>query len=400
MIIVENSIPDTKIEELEHQNQEELESLGRLIILLEDIKNIENSNIDYANELLKEVQFKEYLILGKLGTFFKQFFQSYYETKIKQIHNLNLIINTIKLKSFDKQNNEINDFAFINKNRHLSNISNKSKSINFQKYIGKKDILDIIDSIPLINEFNHEYNDNYEKYIGKEINNLKTNENINDLNLLKQIKEEKFIFENKIEELCDKGTESEELNNVKNILLNDNSNEQKNIIWCINYLNEFRSKLSIVDEKVYNAFIILFDIIFTKLNEKKLYQNLDLAIILIQTISKKKGIENVLLEEEFKENKVLKNADMWTNLIKQKIKDLLNKISEDAKDNEESKDNVENFIYIKENIEPMLVSYIFTMKDFNIDDETKRKVIEDISKMKDYEKYNINFEELLSYLAE
>ena len=91
---------------------------------------------------------------------------------------------------------------------------------------------------------------------------------------------------------------------------------------------------------------------------------------------------------------------MWTNLIKQKIKDLLNKISEDAKDNEESKDNVENFIYIKENIEPMLVSYIFTMKDFNIDDETKRKVIEDISKMKDYEKYNINFEELLSYLAE
>ena len=400
MIIVENSIPDTKIEELEHQNQEELESLGRLIILLEDIKNIENSNIDYANELLKEVQFKEYLILGKLGTFFKQFFQSYYETKIKQIHNLNLIINTIKLKSFDKQNNEINDFAFINKNRHLSNISNKSKSINFQKYIGKKDILDIIDSIPLINEFNHEYNDNYEKYIGKEINNLKANENINDLNLLKQIKEEKFIFENKIEELCDKGTESEELNNVKNILLNDNSNEQKNIIWCINYLNEFRSKLSIVDEKVYNAFIILFDIIFTKLNEKKLYQNLDLAIILIQTISKKKGIENVLLEEEFKENKVLKNADMWTNLIKQKIKDLLNKISEDAKDNEESKDNVENFIYIKENIEPMLVSYIFTMKDFNIDDETKRKVIEDISKMKDYEKYNINFEELLSYLAE
>ena len=304
------------------------------------------------------------------------------------------------MKSFDKQNNEINDFAFINKNRHLSNISNKSKSINFQKYIGKKDILDIIDSIPLINEFNHEYNDNYEKYIGKEINNLKANENINDLNLLKQIKEEKLIFENKIEELCDKGTESEELNNVKNILLNDNSNEQKNIIWCINYLNEFRSKLSIVDEKVYNAFIILFDIIFTKLNEKKLYQNLDLAIILIQTISKKKGIENVLLEEEFKENKVLKNADMWTNLIKQKIKDLLNKISEDAKDNEESKDNVENFIYIKENIEPMLVSYIFTMKDFNIDDETKRKVIEDISKMKDYEKYNINFEELLSYLAE
>ena len=400
MIIVENSIPDTKIEILEQQNQEELESLGRLIILLEDIKNIENSNIEYANELLKEVQFKESLILGKLGNLFKQFFQSYYETKIKQVQNLNIIINTMKLKSFNKQNNEMNDFAFINKNRHLTNISNKSQSINYQKYIGKKDILDIIDSIPLINEFNHEYNDNYEKYIGNEINNLKNIETINDLNLLKQIKEEKFIFENKIEEISIKGIESDELNIVKNILLSDNSNEQKYIMWCVNYLNEFRSKLSIVDEKVYNAFIILFGIIFTKLNEKKLYQTLDLAIILIQTISKKQGIENILLEEEFKDNQIFKNAEMWTNLIKQKIKDLLDKISEDAKDNEEIKDNAENVIYIKENIEPMLIGYIFTMKDFNIDDETKRSVIEDISQMKEYEKYNINFEKLLSYLTE
>ena len=167
----------------------------------------------------------------------------------------------------------------------------------------------------------------------------------------------------------------------------------------INYLNNFRAKLSIVDEKVYNAFIILFDLMFDKLNEKKLYQTLDLAIILIQTISKKKDMECILLEEEFKDNKIFKNADIWTNLIIQKTKDLFDKINEEGKDDKEKKENMETVEYIKGNIEPILVSYIFTMKDFNIDDETKRKVIEDICKMKEYEKFHFNFDELISYLS-
>ena len=63
MIIVENSNPEIKLEELEQKNQEELESLGRLILLFEDIKNIENSNLEYAKEILKEVKFQEFLIL-------------------------------------------------------------------------------------------------------------------------------------------------------------------------------------------------------------------------------------------------------------------------------------------------------------------------------------------------
>ena len=61
MIIVENEIQDKALEEFEQKNTEELESLERLIILLEDIKNIENSNLEYAKELLKEVSFKEFL---------------------------------------------------------------------------------------------------------------------------------------------------------------------------------------------------------------------------------------------------------------------------------------------------------------------------------------------------
>ena len=378
MIFVENSIPDVKVEELEDKNREELDSLAKLIILFEDIKNIENSNIDYAKELLKEVQFKDFLIIGNLGNLCKAYFQSYYETKIKQMKNLTKIIEIMKLKSDIKDNNDINDFVIINKNRNISNVQ---ELVNDQNYIGKKDILEIIDSILLINENNNEYNNNF---LEKEIDKIKKMENINELNLLKEIKEEKIIFENKIGELCDNGTESKEFNVVKNILLNDNSNEQKKIIWCVNYLNKYRAKLSTVDEKVYNAFKILFDIIFNKLNEKKLYQTLDLAIILIQTISKKKDMENILLEEEFKNNIIFKNADIWKNLIIQKTKDLFDKINEETKDNKENKDNLENVNYIKENIEPILVSYIFAMKDFNIDDNIKRKVIEDICKMKDY----------------
>jgi hypothetical protein len=397
MIIVENVVPDIKIEELEEKNREELDSLERLIILFEDIKNIEASNINYAKELLKEVQFKEFLIIGNLGNLCKAYFESYYEIKIKQIQNLKKIIEIMRLKSYNKQNNEINDFVIINNSR---NISNASDSVNNQKYIGKKDILEIIDSIPLINEFNNEYNNNYVKIVEKEIDNLKKMENINKLNLLKEIKEEKIIFENRLEELCNKGTESDELEIVKNIILNDNSDNQKNINWLVNYLNNYRAKLSIVDEKVYNAFKILFEIIFNKLNEKKLYQILDLAIILIQTISKKKDMENILLEEEFKKNKIFKDAELWINLIIQKTKDLFDKINEDVKDNKENKENLDNVNYIKENIEPILVSYIFNMRDFNVDEITQRKVIEEICKMKEYEKFHFSYDDLLLDLVQ
>ena len=397
MIIVENVVPDIKIKELEEKNREELDSLERLIILFEDIKNIETSNINYAKELLKEVQFKEFLIIGNLGNLCKAYFESYYEIKIKQIQNLKKIIEIMRLKSYNKQNNEINDFVIINNSR---NISNASDSVNNQKYIGKKDILEIIDSIPLINEFNNEYNNNYVKIVEKEIDNLKKMENINKLNLLKEIKEEKIIFENRLEELCNKGTESDELEIVKNIILNDNSDNQKNINWLVNYLNNYRAKLSIVDEKVYNAFKILFEIIFNKLNEKKLYQILDLAIILIQTISKKKDMENILLEEEFKKNKIFKDAELWINLIIQKTKDLFDKINEDVKDNKENKENLDNVNYIKENIEPILVSYIFNMRDFNVDEITQRKVIEEICKMKEYEKFHFSYDDLLLDLVQ
>ena len=397
MIIVENEIQDKKLEELEKKNSEELESLERLIILFEDIKNIEYSNLDYAKEILNDVKFKEYLIIGNLGNICKAYFESYYETKIKQTQNLKLIINIMKMKSKAKSNNENKDFIIINDSRNLSNISEFN---NNQNYLGKNEILEIIDSMLLINKYNNEYNDNFMKIIGQEINNLKKMESINELTLLKGIKEEKEIIENKIEEICEKGIESAELNNIKDILSKDNSNEQKYIVWTINYLNKYRSKLSIIEEKVYNAFKSLFDIMFNKLDEKKLFQSFDLAIILIQTFSKKKGNENILLEEEFKNNKIFQNVDLWINLIIQKSKDLFDKINEETKDNKENKDNIDNVSYIKENIEPILVSYIFTMKDFNVDDKTKRNVIEDICKRNEYSKFNFNIDELMSYAVD
>jgi hypothetical protein len=389
--MLENKISDKKLKELEEKNIEELESLQRLIILLEDIKNIENSNLDYAKEILNEVKFKEFLIIGRIGNLFKIYFESYYETKIKQTQNLKKLINIMKLIFYSTPNNL--DYEIINSNR---NISNCSESGNSQKYLGKNDILEIINSISLLNKCNNEFNDNYKKIISKEIDNLKKMEKINDLNLLKGIKEEKYIFENRLEEICKNGTQSDELNNVKNLILNDNSDEQKSIIWTINYLNKFRSILSVVEEKVYNAFKIIFEVIFIKLNEKKLYQSLDLAIILIQTFSTKKGNENFLLEEEFKENKIFKNEEIWINLIIQKSKELYEKIEEESKECKDNKDK-DNIDYIKENLEPILISYVFSMKDFNVDNAIKKKVLEHICKMEQFIKFNFNVNDLMVY---
>ena len=393
---MENEIPNINLEELEEKNKDELESLERLIILFEDIKNIEYSNLNYAKELLKDVQFKDFLLIGKLGNLCKAYFQSYYETKLKLIQNLKKIIIIMKLKSINNINNENNDFIISNDSRNTSNVS---ESISKQNYIGKKDIFEIINSISLINDLNNENKDNYEKIIGKEIENITKMENVNHLNILKEIKEEKIIFENRLKDICDKGTNSEELNIVKSSFLNDNSNEQKYIIWCVNYLNKYRAKLSVVKEKVYDAFKILFDIIFNKLIEKKLYGTLDLAIILIQTFSKRIDEENLLLEEEFKNNKILQSPDIWVNLIMEKAKELFDKTNEENSNNE-YQNNIDNFNYIKENIVSILIGYIFSMKDFNINDKDIRKVIEEICNKEEFIKFNFNIDILISSAVE
>ena len=157
----------------------------------------------------------------------------------------------MKLKISSKSINNSDDYLLVNNNRILSSIS---EEINEQNYIGKKDILEIIDSMSLLNALNNDYNDNYMNIIGKEIDKLKTKDNLDDLDLLKRIKEEKLIFENNMEDICNNGTESKHLNNITNTILNDNADEQKYIVWTVNYLNKYRSKLSLIEEKVYNAF--------------------------------------------------------------------------------------------------------------------------------------------------
>jgi hypothetical protein len=394
MIIVENDVEDKKIEELEKKNNEELESLEHLIVLFEDIKNIESSNLDYAKEVLKDVHFNDKTIIGHLGNLCKAYFDSYYEIKIEQTQNLKKIITLMKLKTSSKTFN--NDYTLSNNNRNVSNISEQNTEPN---YIGKKDILEIIDTMASINKLNNEFNNNYMKILGNEIDKLKTMEKLDDLDMLKKIKEEKLNFENSLEDICNKGNESNDLEKVKNILINDNTDEQKYIIWTINYLNKYRSKLSFIEEKVYDAFKELFEIIFNKVIDKELYQTLDLAIILIQTFSTKKLNKNVLLEEEFKNNKIFQNKDIWINLILQKTQDLFDKVNEQSKINKENLDENDS-VYIKENIEPILVSYIFTMKDFNIDNQKKKLIIEEICQMDSYSKFNFNIDELMSYSSD
>lgn len=373
---IKSEITETRIKELETRNRDELESLEKLIILIEDMKNIETSNLKYAEEVLKDVSFDDKLIIGKLGSIVKSYIESYYSTKQKQAENLKKLISILKLNKA------------VSEDAENENENETEPHMMEQKYIGKKDIANILGAIPIINDYNKENEINYNKFVGEKIDNLKNMDGIEDLNILKIIKEEKCIFEQKIEDICIYGTNSQELDELKNIIASDDSKEQEKCIWTINYLNKYRAKLSTIDIKVYNAFTVLFDIIFTKLEEKEIFQYIDLGIILIQTFSKTENNNNILLENEFKKHKAFQNENIWINLIKQKTMDLVSKIGE------ENKDNIQ---YIKENIEPILISYIFTMKDFSVDDITRQKVIEDFCNLESNKEYKFDIETLLSY---
>ena len=154
----------------------------------------------YAKEVLKDVHFNDKTIIGHLGNLCKAYFDSYYEIKIEQTQNLKKIITLMKLKTSSKTFN--NDYTLSNNNRNVSNISEQNTEPN---YIGKKDILEIIDTMASINQLNNEFNNNYMKILGNEIDKLKTMEKLDDLDMLKKIKEEKLNFENSLEDLCNKG---------------------------------------------------------------------------------------------------------------------------------------------------------------------------------------------------
>ena len=222
MIVDEDKKEEKKIEELEIKNMEELLSLEQLIVLLEDIKNIEISNINFINKILEEVEFKTDLILGNIGNICKSYFESYYEKKKKQTENLNQLIVLMKSKSFAKSINENEEFVIVYND---GNLANSDQKVN-ENYIYKKDIFEIIDSLKLINEHNNEFNEIYEININKNLNNIKEMKNFKELDYLKEVKEENVLFTTKIANICKLGTESNDFQEVKNILLNDDSDEQ------------------------------------------------------------------------------------------------------------------------------------------------------------------------------
>ena len=71
---------------------------------------------------------------------------------------------------------------------------------------------------------------------------------------------------------------------------------------------------------------MVFDILINKFYEKKVFEQLDLAIILLQTFSIQKDNNNYLLEEEFKDKELFQKDDFWKNTMIQKIDDLVEKI--------------------------------------------------------------------------
>ena len=153
-----------------------------------------------------------------------------------------------------------------------------------------------------------------------------------EFDFLKEVKEEKIIFEDKLKIVCKNGKECNEFQEVKNILLNDDSNEQHRATWMLNYLNKNRSSLSLVNQNIFDSLKELFEAILDKLYEKKVFSNLDLCIILLQTFGTKKDDNNYLLEEEFKNKELFKKEDLWKSMIMQKINDLIESINIERKD--------------------------------------------------------------------
>ena len=392
MINKENQNLKNQIKELEIKNVEELLSLERLIILLEDIKNIENSSVNYIKKILDEIEFNADLIIGNLGNICKSYFEQYYEIKKKQNQNLSQLINLMKTKAFSKSNNKNKEFVIVFNN--INSLDSKDPNI-YKNYIYKNDIFEIFESLSLLNQYYNEFNENYEININKKLNDLKEMDNFKELDILKAEKEEKIIFEEKIKNICKDGIDCDEYNEVKNLLLNDNSDKQNKAICMLNYLNNARSKLSSTESNVFIAIKELFEIIINKLYEKKLFHGLDLIIILTQTFSTKKENNNHLLVSEFKDKEIFHEKDFWKYMISQKIEDLVTNINIDRKNDIGSEAYIN---YAKENIEPIIMSFIFTMKDFDVSIEMKKKIIEDICNNDEYKQYKFDIKKFMDLL--
>ena len=393
MIISDNdqNEEDKKIEKLELKNIDEMILLERLIVLFEDIKNIENSNLNYIKNILNEVEFNTELIIGNLGNMCKAYFESYIETRKKQTENLKQLIKIMKLKSYSKSINKNEEFVISFNDIKASNSGNKTPNENF---LYRNDVYEIIENLPLLNQFNNEFFDIYENCINKKLNDLKEMDEFKELDLLKEVKEEKAIFEDKLKIICKVGIECNEFKDVKNILINDNSDEQHKATWMLNYFNKKRSKLATVDQNVFVSLKELFGAVLDKINEKKIYSSLDLCIILLQTFGTKKDNNNYLLEEEFKNKEIFQKEEVWKSIIVQKIDELIENINIERKEDIGSNSYIN---YVKENIEPILLSFIFSMKDLNVPDEMKKKIIEDICENDKIKQYKFNADNLITF---
>ena len=384
------NIEADKIGKLELKNLEELLSLEKLIVLFEDINRIEDSNFNFIKKILEDLEFKTDTIIGNLGIICKSYFESYCEIKKKKVQNLKKIIELMKLKSSPEKNKkEMDDFIIVYNN---NNSPNENDKLEF-KFIYQEEILEIIDSLSLLKDYNNELDENFDLNISKKINSIKEMENFKELELLREIKEEKSNFENKINDICNLGKESQHFNEVKNILLNDNSDEQTKINWMLKFCNNLRASLSSVNESVYNALKELFDIIIDKLSERKIYDLLDLTIILIQTFSTTINNNNLLLEDEFKGKKIFQNKELWRNIILSKLEELIQNINYESKDNKSK----EYYNYVRDNLKPIFLSFIFSMKSFNVPEEDNKNIIKEICNMEKYSQYNFNVDELMMY---
>ena len=381
---------ENDVKNYERKNFLELESLEKIILLFEDIKSNETNNIEYGKDIIKEMSFSSESALGKIGDFIKDFFMQYYDLKKKLTQNITKILKLLKSKSFFKLNtdkdNDFSDFEMIGQ---IKSYESYVESIDINKYLCNNDLKEIIESISSLNNLKQEYL-NSDASIEESLKKLQ-DINIDELTQFKQFKKLKTNLENQLKDICEKGTESQYLDEFITTIQNDNSEQQVQANWTVSYLNKCRSILSTISEKVYEAFKKIFKILFTKFIEKQLYKSVDLCIILIQTFSKKNANQNILLEEEFNSDEIFQNEELWKSLLYQKLNEVMKRVKEEGTKNEEEENT-----YIKDNLEPTFVSFIFSMKDFNIDKSIQDKIIEDYKNNDKYKKYDIDVNMYLS----
>ena len=376
-------------------------------------KNVDLKFINKINELKninKNLNTKINKLINEKNSILRWIFlQIKMKEKILEIPNYYKII-------FDLNENEIKNFIFFNNN----NINNNYKKINTSP-IKRKSFINRKYSLDYLNKNNNISKSNSPKRIKKNIK--------NDNNLLKGISNEEIIkilnyknnlifdcdeffnnfslFENSniyyLNNFNEKKNEINELNKIKNLLLNEEKNNEK---YELNLLNEFNNNLNLVKNS-YKKLLKEKNIILKNIENENKNNNNEKNIIKKNYNNHQKDFFNLKISSYNKNNLNNNNNNKYKNLINNiekklkqskiflKIKFLYLNIFENSNEKNFNNNNILNILlkieFFINNLLTKNKKYKFLFKEkynfikFNLDKRKKHKYL-NIQKEKDLKK--------------